>query len=283
MSFVATPEQIRTFQEYSATPSFPPEAIVVDFVTTPEFIASVLPPGFEAQEQPTGHIMLSGMESKLCGEFDCAIVTIDVKYRGRPGTYMLEIIISGDSPVTWGREVWGECKKTGTCRLWRSGDYRYAYAERGSVRLVEIQGKFGDELPSQKREGFNYEIKAFPHSSGKGLQWEPRVNCVKVEEEDVRHSVGEGRLTIRGTVADPLHSIPIKSIGEFRYHSGRADYTVVEDSELGCGDAYVPYMIGRHYEDLRIFKIGAEWTQSKDNEQEPEMFSVQHLTTPGFK
>ncbi|KAG4438548.1 hypothetical protein IFR05_005972 [Cadophora sp. M221] len=170
------------------------KAIVVDFFTTPDFIASVLPPGFEAQEQPTGHIVLSGMEIKLCGEFDCVIVTMDVKYQGRSGTYMLEIIISGDSPVTWGREVWGECKKTGTYYL-----------------------------------------------------------------------------------------IPIKSISEFKYHSGRADYTVVEESELGCGDAYFPYMIGRHYEDLRIFKIGAEWTQSKDSEQEPEIFPVQRLTTPGFK
>ncbi|KAM5342119.1 hypothetical protein ACJ41O_015150 [Fusarium nematophilum] len=283
MSFVASPDQIRVFEEFSSKPSFSQEAIIVDFVTTPEYIKSVLPPGLDPGDTPTGHILLSGMESRLCGEFDCAIVTLDVKFRGKAGTYMIEIIISNDTPVTWGREVWGEAKKTGTCRLWRSGDYRYAYAERNGVRLIELQGKFGDDLPPRKREAINYEIKAYPRSNGKGLQWEPIVNTLLVQEEDVRHSVGEGRLAIRGTAADPLHSIPIESISEFKYVSGRADYTVIAEDELGCGDAYLPYLIGRHYEDLRIFKVGAEWTKMEDEEKELEVSPVRKFVTPGGK
>ncbi|RSL44339.1 hypothetical protein CEP53_011279 [Fusarium sp. AF-6] len=81
------------------------------------------------------------MESKLCGEFDCAIVSLDAKFRGEPGTFMLKIIISNDLPVTWGREVWGEAKEAGKFRLWRSGDWQYAYAERNGVRLIESVGE----------------------------------------------------------------------------------------------------------------------------------------------
>ncbi|KAB2568957.1 hypothetical protein DBV05_g12369 [Lasiodiplodia theobromae] len=280
MSFVATAEEIRVFEEFSSKSSFSQEGITVDFTTTPEFIKSVLPPNFEPGDQPTGHILLATMESKLCGEFDCALVTIDVKFKGISGTYMLEIIVSGDTPVTWGREVWGETKKTGTCRLWRSGNYRYAYAERNGVRLIELQGEFGDDLPARKRQAYSFEIKAYPHSKGKGLQWEPMVNVLNVEEEDVRRSVGKGRLVVRGTASDPLHSIPILSIGDFQYVSGRADYTVVEDHELGCGNAYMPYLLGRHYDDLRIFKVGGEWTKLQDDEKEAETFPVQRLYTP---
>ncbi|RSL55024.1 hypothetical protein CEP54_009577 [Fusarium duplospermum] len=265
MSFVASPDQVRAFEEFSSKPSFSQEAIVIDFTTTPEYVRSVLPPGLEPGDTPTGHILMSTMESKLCGEFDCAIVSLDVKFRGKHGTFMLEIIISNDLPVTWGREVWGEAKKTGTCRFWGSEDWRYAYAERNGVRLIEVQAKFGEDLPPRVRDSINFEIKAYPHSQGKGLQWEP-----------------SGRLIIRGTTADPLHSIPIQAVSDFKYTTGRADYTVVSVDELGVGEAYFPHLIGRHYEDVRVHKVGAEWTELKDKE-ELESFPVRRFYTPGFK
>ncbi|KAH6687426.1 hypothetical protein F5X68DRAFT_231894 [Plectosphaerella plurivora] len=283
MSFVATADQVKVFEEFSSKPSFSQEAIIVDFTTTEEFVRSVLPPNFEPGDTPTGHILLSCMESRLCGEFDCAIVSLDVKFRGVSGTYMLEIIVSGDTPVTWGREVWGECKKTGTCRMWRSGNHRYAYAERNGVRLIELEGEFGDDLPPRKRCNNNFEIKAYPDSQGRGLQWEPVVSVLRVEEDDARRSVGKGRLVVRGSATDPLHSIPILSIGDFEYVSGRADYTVVENHELGSGQAYMPYLIGRHYEDLRVFKVGGEWAKLGDEEVELENCPIQRLSTPSSK
>ncbi|KAF5973796.1 acetoacetate decarboxylase [Fusarium bulbicola] len=241
MSFFASEDQVRAFEEFSSKPSFSQEAITVDFTPTTEYVRSVLPPGLEPGDTPTGHILLATMESKLCGKFDCAIVSLDAKFRGKAGTVMLEIIISNDLPVTWGREVWGEAKKTGTCRLWRSGDWRYAYAERNGVRLIEMQAKFGEDLPPG------------------------------------------GRLTIRGTTADPLHSIPIESVSDFKYTTGRADYTVASVEELGVGEAYLPHLIGRHYEDVRVHKVGAEWTELKDEELEEESYPVRRFFTPGFK
>ncbi|KAK1842596.1 hypothetical protein CCHR01_14783 [Colletotrichum chrysophilum] len=282
MSYVATPEEVRAWEELSSKPSFSQELITVDFTTTPEFIKSVISPGFEPGDEPRGHLSLGTMESRLCGEFDCVMVSIDVKFRGRHGTHMLELIISGDTPVTWGREVWGEVKKTGICRMWRSGSYRYAYAERNGVRLIELVGEFGDDLPARKREATAFEIKAYPHSMGKGLQWEPRVNILTVVEEDTRRSVGKGRLAVRGTSSDPLHSIPILSIGDMEYVSGKADYTVVEEHELGCGQAYLPYLVGRHYDDLRDFRVGAEWNKLEFEKREVQEGSVREFTTPSM-
>lgn len=166
MYFVASPDQVRAFEEFSSKPSFSQEAIEIDFTTTPEYVRSVLPPGLEPGDTPTGRILMSTKESKLCGEFDCAIVSLDVKFRGKAGTFMLEILISNDLSVTWGREVWGEAKKTGKCRLWRSGDWRYAYAERNGVRLIEVQAKFCEDLPPRVRDAINFEIKAYSPFSG---------------------------------------------------------------------------------------------------------------------
>lgn len=278
MSYVASPEEIAIWEEFSSKPQFSQEGIDVPFRTTFEYVKSVLPPGFEPASQPTGNILVSTMESRLCGEFDCTLVTLDAKFKGITGKYCLLMLISGDTPVTWGREVWGETKKTGTTRLWRSGNYRYGYAERNGVRLVEVEMECGDNLPAQKVQGSQFEIKAYPHSQGKGLQWEPKVNVLDIIAHNDRRAVGNGRLIVRGTRADPLHSIPIVSISEFEYVSGLAEYTVVSEHDLGCGNAYMPYLIGRHYDDLRIFRVGAQWNKLQSQEDdEDEKFPVQRL------
>ncbi|RMR46714.1 hypothetical protein ALP86_04285 [Pseudomonas amygdali pv. mori] len=49
----------------------------------------------------------------MCGEFDCVIVFLKCRYKEHEATTMLWIIVSGDIPVTIGREMWGE-PKTGT-------------------------------------------------------------------------------------------------------------------------------------------------------------------------
>ncbi|VUC36384.1 unnamed protein product [Clonostachys rosea] len=284
MSYVASPEEIAVFEDYSSRPEFSQEALTLDFVTTEEFVKTVLPPNFKPAEKPTGHIMVGTMESQLCGEFDCALVTLDVEFKGKKGVYMLEMLISDDFPVTWGREVWGETKKTATVKIYRSGDYRYAHVSRGGVRLIEIEGVFGDDLPPTKHTSRSFEIKAYSGSKGKGLQWEPIVNEIDILEELDRHSAGVGRVTIRGTRNNPLHTIPIVSVSDLSYVSGLAKYTVTQEHGLGVKEEYLPYLIGRHYDDMRTFKVGNQWTKLQQNvEVEEEKFPTRHFKTPGFQ
>ncbi|CAH0051471.1 unnamed protein product [Clonostachys solani] len=283
MSYVATPEEIAIFAEYSLKPNFSQEAILLDFTTTEEFIKSILPPKFSPAEKPTGHIYVGTMESRLCGEFDCAIVSIDVIFNGKKGIYMIEMLISDDFPVTWGREVWGETKKTAQVKMYRAGDYRYAYVERNGVRLIDIEGKFGDDLPPVKREGTSFEIKAYPSSTGKGVQWDPIVNELAIHEDFPRRSTGVGRVTIRGSRNNPLHTIPILSITDFEYSSGLVAYEVLKEHALGVGNAYLPYLIGRHYDDIRTFKVGNLWAKLQGKPQEEETFPVRIFDSPGFK
>ncbi|KAH0333460.1 hypothetical protein KCU81_g9855, partial [Aureobasidium melanogenum] len=279
MSYVASPEEISVFSKWSSKPEFSQEGIAVEFRTTEEFVKSVLPPGFEPAAEPKGSILLSSMESKLCGEFDCTLVTIDAIFKGITGKYCLEMLISGDTPVTWGREVWGETKKTGITRLYRSGNHRYAYAERNGVRLIEIEGEFGDDLPEEVLKGHQFEIKAYPNLKGTGMQWEPIVDTLEVTEHKTRQSLGKGSVTMRVTTANPLHTIPIKSVGQLEYVSGLAEHTVVGEDELGAGHSYLPYLIGRHYDDLREFKVGLQWISQRLAAKEREMVVERHFAS----
>src|SRR5690348_12484500 len=119
MPFVATKDQVEAFQAFSHRPGFSQEAVSVNFVTTEEFVRSVLPPGLEPADRPVGSVSISTWESKLCGEFECTMVSLQAKHKGVEGKYILTLVVSGDMPVTWGREVWGEVKKTGVSQLYR--------------------------------------------------------------------------------------------------------------------------------------------------------------------
>ena len=259
MGFKASPEQVAAFQKFSHRPGFSQEILSVDFTTTHEFIASVIPPGFEPADKPTGNISISTWESKLCGEFDCTMVSVACKWQGKPGKYILTLLVSGDMPVTWGREVWGEIKKTGDSRLFRSGNRRFGYGERRGVRLVELDAVFGEDLEPTVDKTLGFEVKAYPHSTGQGLQWEPRVITLSIIDHNTSRAVGTGTLKLRGSIADPLHTIPILSISDFSYVSGLGDYTVIDDSPLGCKDDFLPYLVGRHYDDLREYHIGSSF------------------------
>lgn len=40
--------------------------------------------------------------------------------------------------------------------------------------------------------------------------------------------------------------------------SGPARYKVTAEYDLGCGDTPVPYLISRHYDNLRVFEVSTQ-------------------------
>ena len=78
-------------------------------------------------------------QSRVCGEFESAALMVYARYGDVVGTYFLTLVVSGDMPVTFGRELWGEPKKLGSSRLYRDGDTMYGYGERNGTRLIAIE------------------------------------------------------------------------------------------------------------------------------------------------
>lgn len=138
--------------------------------------------------------------------------------------------------------------------------------------MIEMEVEFGGELAPSRDESVAFEIKAYPHHTGIGLEYDPKVIALDVVEDKPARAVGRGRLTIRGTKADPLHTIPVLSIGEFQYCSGTVEYAIHGSYKLDCtAEEYLPYLIGRHYDDVSTLEVGSEWAK---NEEKEELYPV---------
>jgi hypothetical protein len=59
MGFVKTPEEVARIEKVASHPRFVgSEMLTIDFLTSPEFVASVLPPGLEPATEPLGTAMV---------------------------------------------------------------------------------------------------------------------------------------------------------------------------------------------------------------------------------
>ena len=260
MSFVKTAEQVREIEDLMARGQFTTESVTVEFTTTKEFVRSVLAPCFEPADEPIAYANVSRWQSALCGEFDCGIIYLKCKYGEREGTTMLTLFVSGDSPVTIGRELWGEGKKLGTAQLYFDGQQAYGYSERNGVRLIEINAEFGPDLGPSKSTGLlDFELKAQPHPSGRGFQNGVNLVCLEIEEDYRVTREGTATLKLAGSQFDPLDTIPIVSVGKAYYAEGGSCWTVPFVHELENPDAYKPFIYGQKYDDFRLFPKAARF------------------------
>lgn len=254
MGYVRTREEIEAIKALLQPSYFTLEGMGVEFTTTRDFVASVLPPCFDVPDQPRGVARVARWQSAVCGEFESCAVMIDARYGDLVGSYYLTLFVSGDMPVTIGREMWGEPKKLGHSAFYRDGDDIYAYGERNGVRAVEISGSFGPDLGPRSVSGHALELKAEVAPDGE-LLGDPSVLVFDVDLSWTSFREGHGTLTFNGTPWDPVDQIPVESTGPATHYTGEmrnrcADRTVLPDRA-----AYVPYVLGRHFDDLRLFPV----------------------------
>ena len=253
MGFVKTAAEVAEIEELLSKGQFTTESLTIEFRTSQEFVRSVLAPCFEPADEPIAYANVSHWQSALCGEFDCGIVYLKCRYKKFEGTTMLTLFVSGDTPVTIGREMWGEGKKTGTAQLFFDGHEAYGYAERNGVRLIEINAELGPDLGPSRAENLDFELKAQPHTTGRGFQNDVVLSCLKTDESYRVNREGTGKLKFAGTKFDPLDTIPIASVGKAYYSEGASCWTVPWFDVLANQDAYKPYIYGQNYDDFRYF------------------------------
>ncbi len=253
MSFVKTPAELAEIQRMLAEGKCTSEGISVEFETTPEFLRSVLPPCFDMPEKPTAFANISRWQSALCGEYDCGIIFLNCRYKGVEGTTILWIVVTGDMPVTIGREMWGEPKKTGIANVYVDGHEFYGYAERNGQRLIEISADLGPDKGPFKNKGFDFELKATPHVTGIGLQDEVIMTCLEYTEDFRVRRDAKATLKFSGSELDPLHTIPVVQVISAAYSQGESSWTVPWFEKLSDSDAYLPFIYGQKFDDFRLF------------------------------
>lgn len=258
-SYVKTAQEIEAIERLFEEPRFLYEGVRVEFLTSPDFVRSVLPPGLEPCAEPQAMVSLGRWQSALCGEFDTASVFVKALHQGDVGYYNLSMLVSGEMPVVWGREVWGEVKKHGRIGVHRDGNLFYAWAERGGQRLIEIDARLDREVRDVKTTSVALEVKAYPSASGRGLESDPllvKLNC-DAHYGTVIH--GDAEVTLRSGAHDPIGSIPIVEIKGAAFAEGETVYSLIGSQKLCDAADYLPYFYGRHYDDFLTFQAAPRY------------------------
>lgn len=262
MGFLRTAEEVKEITAFFARQKFLYEGVKLEFTTTDEFIDSVLPPGFSRADSPTGLISIGRWQSAFAGEFDTASTFIKARFGDIVGYYNLSMLVSGEMPVTLGREILGEVKKHGRIGVHADEHRYYAYVERNGVRLIEIDAELTMEAHDVDAKGLALEVKAFPSANGLSLENDPVVVVYESEAHYSRMLEGTGRLTLRGTAHDPLDTIPIASVGKATFSVGVSEYFWSQTLPMSCSRAeYLPYLYGRHYDNLGVLPKASRYRQ----------------------
>lgn len=253
MGYVKTAQELAELKALLVNPPYLVEGLRIAFETTPEFVASVLPPCLTPAAKPSALATTNRYQKFAGGDFNSACVFILAEHEGVEGWYCLTMLLTGEWGTVRGREAWGEPKKMATIELHKDGDLLASYAERHGARLIELDARMERDLGAQSHEFVSYEIKAFPSAVGFGLEYDPLLTIIgsKVRYDTVR--AGKGVIRLRGTVHDPLDTIPIVTLGDATHVAGELTVLPTRVVPLPDRDAYLPYVYGRAYDDYTAF------------------------------
>jgi len=218
MGFVKTSEEIANIEHALRYPRFVNgEMVNVDFLTEPEFVASVLPPPLEPADTPRVTAMVGRWQSNCVGDFFGGAIYVAARHDGIDGDYVLAMFMDGDIPTIYGRELFGEPKKLATSGVYRRGDHFTGWVDRGGVRLIELNIDVPEDLGPSQAEGVNFNFKARPASNGVGLEEDAILTRATFQASFRVARTGSARMVLRGTVHDPLDEIPVVSIIRGRF------------------------------------------------------------------
>ncbi|HEV7184166.1 MAG: acetoacetate decarboxylase family protein [Actinomycetales bacterium] len=260
--YVKTIEEVERIENFLAPSRFTCEEIGVYFKTTWEFAKEVLPPCFEpigdeAAGTADAYANVTSYESAYCGTFDGAIVSILCRYGDIDGYWMLSEIISPELPVAIGRELWGEVKKNGNGRIWRDGTRARATGERRGITFMELNVDVdGPEEGPFTVDSNGFDIKMFPSSDARGLQYPPLLNIWDIKYEWTSYREGTGTLEWGHSIWDPTYTIPILSVDKAIDGKYIGYWPLGQQIELEDPDnEYRKYLWGRAYDDPTWFPI----------------------------
>lgn len=213
MGFVKTAEEIEQLERALSHPRFVNgEMLSVDFLTDPAVVAHVLPPPLEPSDEPRVKAMVGRWQSNCVGDFFGGAIYVAARYDGVDGDYVLAMYMDNDSPLIYGRDLFGEPKKLATSQVHRHGDVYTGHVSRGGTRIIELHAHLANDLTPFGAEAVNYNFKARPDSTGIGLEEDAILTRARLETQVARGWEGTGTVTLRGTAHDPLDELPVVSV-----------------------------------------------------------------------
>jgi acetoacetate decarboxylase len=246
MGFVKRPEEIARTERALSHPRFVGgQMLSVEFLTDESLVAELLPPPLKPTATPQVRAMVGRWQSNCVGDFHGGSIYVAAEHDGIEGEYVLAMYMNWDVPIIYGRDLFGEPKKEAESDLLRRGDAFRGWIDRGGVRIVELQGEMSKDTGAWDAEGYNFNFKARPAANGVGLEEDAILTRARFEVHATASMEGAGSVVLRGTVHDPLDSIPVRSVQRATYVEcdliGSCESVARTPAEI-----FLPYHYGRH-------------------------------------
>jgi acetoacetate decarboxylase len=244
MGFVRTPEEVARITATLGQPRFVnAEMLMVDFLTTPDTAASVLPPGLDPTT-PRVTAMVGRWRSNCVGDFEGGAIYVAARHRDIVGDYVLAMYITTNEAITFGRELFGEPKKQATSRLYRSDTRMCGWIERNGTRLFELDADLTSALAPAVVVGTNFNFKALLATDGHGLEHDAVLTVAEFENTLQVNRAGAGTVRLSGTVHDPLDELEVVEVLGARYIEGELAARARSIAAIPADD-FLPYALGR--------------------------------------
>lgn len=244
MGFLRTPDELADMRQRLTAPRFWGERITVEFTTSPETYAGVLPPLMTPLAQPLVVAGIGLWDSNCVGPYCGGSISLVAEHEGITGGVALGMWMDSEPAVGFGRDVLGEPKKLAQTGFARDGDHVRAWIERHGVRIIEIEAELGDdEGPSHvDRHSFNYRSRSAV--DGYTLEGPAILTRTRFATRiDVRRRA-TATLTLRSSPHDPAGDIEIVQIigAEYQRHE-----LACHTEEVGQvdPDKFLPFHHGR--------------------------------------
>jgi hypothetical protein len=264
--YFKTAEEVERIENFLQPSRFTCDELRVGFTTSWDFARSVTPPDLDPVGDKEGgtagaFAFVTTMESAYCGRFDCAAVGVEASYGDVHGSWILTLIVSGEFPVQIGRELWGEVKKTGTGRLYRDGSHILGVGERRGIDVINIEAEItGPQKAPFVEKSAAFDVKMFPASDARGLQYPPLLNTWDITSEYTSYHEGTAKLWFEESEWDPTFTIPILSVGPAAAVEYVGTYPLGDQVELKDPDNVYPgFLWGRSHDDPTRMPIASRW------------------------
>jgi acetoacetate decarboxylase len=247
VGFVKSGAEIERITQAMSRPEFlDGESLAVTFLTDPDVVRRILPPGLEPGTRPTARVSVNRYAGGSCGPWIGGSIRLRARHEGIKGDYVLAMYMASDNALLFGRELFGEPKKMCSATLDRSQDGRVrAVVERGGTVLIEINAELDADVGPSQGEHVDFNYKAPLAADGSGLAGDPSLVMATMRSEGVTTRPGRGTLVLKGTPHDPLDEIPIREILSTVYGTGfNVSAEVRELRKVPAAD-FIPYAFGR--------------------------------------